>query len=115
MLTPPPPCSYAIVAGVLTSRPDLATPLTAYLKERGMQCSCMTGRWFLEALYRLGHYTPEASAYALSLLTSTSYPSWGYMIAQGATITMEAWRPADKPNMDWAHPWCSAPAFIIPR
>ena len=27
---------------------------------------------------------------------------------------MEAWRPADKSNLDWAHPWCASPSFTIP-
>ena len=36
------------------------------------------------------------------------------MLAQGATTTMEAWRPADKSNLDWAHPWCASPSFTIP-
>ena len=33
---------------------------------------------------------------------------------QGATCTMEAWRPADKSNLDWAHPWCASPSFTVP-
>lgn len=41
-------------------------------------------------------------------------PSWLNMLAQGATTTMEAWRPADKSNLDWAHPWCASPSFTIP-
>lgn len=27
---------------------------------------------------------------------------------------MEAWRPQDKSNLDWAHPWCASPSFTIP-
>ena len=27
---------------------------------------------------------------------------------------MEAWRPADKSNLDWAHPWCASPSFTVP-
>lgn len=28
---------------------------------------------------------------------------------------MEAWRPSEKPNMDYSHVWASAPAFLVPR
>ena len=37
------------------------------------------------------------------------------MLAQGATTTMEVWTTADKPNLSWSHPWCSAPANAVPR
>ena len=30
------------------------------------------------------------------------------MLAQGATATMEAWTPAEKPNLSWSHPWATA-------
>jgi len=41
--------------------------------------------------------------------------SWMNMMAQGATITMEAWDDVTKPNQDWCHAWGAAPANIIPR
>ena len=28
---------------------------------------------------------------------------------------MEVWTTADKPNLSWSHPWCSAPANAVPR
>jgi hypothetical protein len=33
----------------------------------------------------------------------------------GSTITLEAWDPQFKPNLDWNHAWGAAPANIIPR
>jgi hypothetical protein len=33
----------------------------------------------------------------------------------GSTITLEAWDPKYKPNLDWNHAWGAAPANIIPR
>ena len=33
----------------------------------------------------------------------------------GTTITLEAWDPKYKPNLDWNHAWGAAPANIIPR
>lgn len=109
---------YAAAAGVADGDPALATMLSRYIIRRDLgPSSCMTGKWVLEACYRLAIFDPTGSAadYALQLLERTSYPSWGYMIARGATISTEAWRPEDKHNMDWAHPWCAAPAFAIPR
>ena len=37
------------------------------------------------------------------------------MLNVGATITMEAWDMAFKPNSDWNHAWGAVPANIIPR
>lgn len=33
----------------------------------------------------------------------------------GSTITLEAWDPKYKPNLDWNHAWGAAPANVIPR
>ena len=37
------------------------------------------------------------------------------MIRQGATTTMEAWTPAEKPNLTWSHPWAASPAVALLR
>ena len=37
------------------------------------------------------------------------------MLAQGTTISMEAWGEWDKPFQDWSHAWGAAPANLIPR
>jgi hypothetical protein len=37
------------------------------------------------------------------------------MIAQGATATMEAWSPKEKPNASFSHPWCSGASSVIIR
>jgi Bacterial alpha-L-rhamnosidase 6 hairpin glycosidase domain/Bacterial alpha-L-rhamnosidase C-terminal domain len=107
---------YAIVTGAADGDAKLAQLLTRYLARHGVApSSCMTGRWWVEALYRLGMDAPEAADLALTVLTAPNYPSWLDMLAQGATTTMEAWRPADKSNLDWAHPWCASPSFTIPK
>jgi hypothetical protein len=28
---------------------------------------------------------------------------------------LQVWTTKDKPNLSWSHPWCSAPANIVPR
>ena len=106
---------YAIAAGAADGDGALASALTAFLRRRGVSpSSCMMGRWWVTGLYRIGVWSPAAADLALEVLTAPEYPSWLDMIAQGATTTMEAWRPADKSNLDWAHPWCASPAFTIP-
>ena len=97
---------YAVAGGALEAEPDVSVRVTTaqaivkYLRSRGMgAASCMTAKWVLQALYTLGAYTPDAPAFAAELLTSPGYPGWLYMIEIGATVTTEAWRPADKWNM----------------
>jgi hypothetical protein len=83
----------------------------SFIKTRGMACSVYGAQYLLEGLYQAG----EAD-YALSLLTATSSRSWANMTyTVGSTITLEAWDPVYKPNLDWNHAWGAAPANIIPR
>jgi len=85
--------------------------VAAFLKSRGMVCSVYGAQFLLEALFDAG----EAEA-ALALMTSDQMRSWRNMSEKaGATITMEAWDPSLKPNLDWNHAWATAPANIIPR
>ena len=71
--------------------------LVAFLRRHGVPpSSCMMGRWWVSGLLRLGTWSPAAADLALEVLTAPTYPSWLDMLAQGATTTMEAWRPADK-------------------
>lgn len=96
---------YAIAAGAADGNASLGTALTSFLRRHGVApASCMMGRWFVEGLHRIGLWTAEASDLSFDILTSPSYPSWLDMINEGATTTTEAWRAADKTNMDWAHP-----------
>lgn len=81
-----------------------------FLRSKGMDCSVYGAQFFLEALYNSG-----AEDHALSLMTSTGKRSWYNMIAQGATMSMEAWDNEFKPNQDWNHAWGSVPANIISR
>lgn len=90
---------------------DRVAKTAAFLKGRGMTCSVYGAQFLLEALYDAG----EADA-AFALLDSTEKRSWRNMVAKtGTTLTLEAWEPSLKPNLDWNHPWGAAPANIIPR
>jgi alpha-L-rhamnosidase len=72
--------------------PDLrrttATLLAADIKRRGMKLS--TG--FLGTPYLLDVLADNGQAdVAISLLLQAAYPSWGYMLAKGATTMWERW------------------------
>ena len=85
--------------------------VTALLDHRGMAVSVYAAQFLLEALYRAGD-----ADQALRLLTSTDRRGWAHMLYDvGSTITLEAWDPSYKPNLDWNHAWGAAPANIIPR
>jgi hypothetical protein len=108
---------YAAAAGIADGNATLAAALGAFLARRNVvPSSCMTGRWYVEACFRLGRWAAAPADFALDLLSRDTYPSWGYMLShQNATMTLEAWAWEDKWNTDAAHPWCASPAFLIPR
>ena len=81
-----------------------------FLVSRGMACSVYFAQYLLEALFEAGR--DEA---AIALMKSTSDRSWLGMMAQGSTVTMEAWNAAVKPNLDWNHAWGAVPLNIISR
>lgn len=88
---------YSIIAGAADNNSSLANQLSSYLRRRDFaNSSCMTARWYVEALYRLGLQDTTAADFALELLSRNTYPSWGNMIVRGATTTLEAWAPEDK-------------------
>jgi alpha-L-rhamnosidase len=40
---------------------------------------------------------------------------WRHMLASNATMTMEAWTRAEKPNLSWSHPWASSAVELAMR
>jgi alpha-L-rhamnosidase len=90
---------------------DRVSRVAAYVKQRGMACSVYGAQFLLDGLYDAG----EAD-HALSLLVSRGQRSWLNMSEKvGSTITLEAWDPSLKPNLDWNHAWGAAPSNIIAR
>jgi alpha-L-rhamnosidase len=100
---------YPLALGVV---PDsLKKTVGKYLVSRGMACNVYGAQFLLDALFEAGY-----DSAAIALMTARTTNSWMHMLDQvGATITMEAWDPAQKPNLDWNHAWATAPANIIPR
>ena len=90
---------------------DRVASVAAFLKPKGMACSVYGSQFLLDALYDAGE-----AEHALSLLVSGGQRSWRNMSEKvGSTVTLEAWDPALKPNLDWNHAWGAAPANLIPR
>lgn len=90
---------------------DLRSSVLAFIRSRGMACSVYFAQYLLEALFAHGD-----TATAYSLLTATHDRSWAHMLYDlGSTMTLEAWSPRYKPNLDWNHAWGAAPANILPR
>lgn len=98
----------AIRFGVLT--PDEAAFTAGFMFRKGMACSVFGAQFMLEACYMA-----NCAQFALELMLSRDRCSWFHMMERGATISMEAWDDAIKPNQDWNHAWGAAPANIIPR
>jgi alpha-L-rhamnosidase len=90
---------------------DRIARVAAFLKPKGMACSVYGSQFLLDALYDAGE-----AEHALALLVSDGQRSWRNMSEKvGSTVTLEAWDPALKPNLDWNHAWGAAPANLIPR
>ena len=84
--------------------------VVAFLAQKGMACSVYFAQYLLEALFEAGE--PDR---AIALMTSSGDRSWLGMLDQGATITMEAWAPKYKPNLDLNHAWGTPPLNVISR
>ena len=82
----------------------------AFTKKKGMACSVYAAQFLVEGLFMAG-----AADQAIALMANQGPRTWADMLAQGSTITMEAWSLAAKPNQDWNHAWGAAPANLIPR
>jgi hypothetical protein len=107
---------FAAAAGAADGEPaPTQAGLVAFLRAHGVPpSSCMMGRWWVEALYRLGVADAAAADLALDVLTSAAYPSWLDMLAQGATVTTEAWRAADKVSTYQRNPGLTKPSCCLP-
>jgi hypothetical protein len=100
---------FALALGLVPE--ERVVRVGSFLKSRGMSCSVYGAQFLLDALYDAGE-----GDQALSLLTSHAQRSWLNMSEKvGSTITLEAWDPALKPNLDWNHAWGAAPSNIIGR
>ncbi len=100
--------THAIVSGI--ANPEQFPAIVAFLKRKGMACGVAGAHFLLEALCLGG-----AADFACDLLVAEGDRSWLNMLKQGATMTMECWTNALKPNQDWNHPWGASPLHIVAR
>lgn len=100
---------FPLVMGLVDEKRKPA--IVKFIKSRGMACSVYGAQFLLEALYQ-----EDEDEAALKLMANESERSWPHMIYDlGSTVSLEAWDPKFKPNLDWNHAWGAAPANIIPR
>ena len=97
--------AYPLASGLVPA--DKIASVASYVKSRGMAFGVYGAQYVIEGLYKA-----DEEDYALSLLTSASANGWYNMIANGSTITTEAF---DTQFGDWSHAWGAAPANLIPR
>ncbi len=89
---------------------DRKAAVARFVKSRDMAPSVYGAQFLLEALYLAGE-----EDFALTLMTTKAERGWWNMLAQGSTITLEAWSAKFKPNLDWNHAWGAAPGNVITR
>jgi len=90
---------------------DDVSRVATFVAEKGMACSVYGSQYLLDGLFDTGK-----AQKALALLTSTGDRGWLHMSRDlGSTVTLEAWDPAYKPNLDWNHAWGAVPGNVIPR
>ena len=103
--------AFALAYGIYRDQ-EMAERMADYIRSQGEIRTSVYGSWFLlEGLYNAG-----AGNVAMDLMTSEGTRSWKHVMDDlGATITTEAWDPANKSNMTYSHPWGSAPGSQIVR
>jgi hypothetical protein len=99
---------FALAFGLL--EPSETSAVIEFLRSKGMACSVYGSQFMLDALYEAG-----AGDLAMSLITDRGTRSWYNMLKLGSTMTLEAWDPIFKPNLDWNHAWGAAPLNMITR
>ena len=100
--------AFALAFGLVDK--DAKETIIQFLKSKRMSCSVYGAQFLLSALAQQGE-----SAYVMDLITDRSSRSWYQMLANGATMTAEAWDKRYKPNLDWNHAWGTAPLNVFVR
>ena len=110
---------YALAQGVADGAPaGVAEAAWATLVGRlnatsGIPTGPYPGLFYGEALFR--NTSDHGRAAVAKFLLNNGTNSWLSQLRQGATTTMEAWTPGEKPNLTWSHPWMAFPLSLITR
>ena len=99
---------FALAFGLI--EPSERSAVIEFLRGKGMACSVYGSQFLLDGLYEAGE-----GNLAMSLITDKGTRSWYNMLKLGSTMTLEAWDPIFKPNLDWNHAWGAAPLNMITR
>lgn len=103
--------AFALAYGVFEDEEMAAKMADSIRADEAIKTSVYGSYFVLDGLYNAGD-----GRTAYEFMTSTGTRSWKHMIDDlGATISTEAWDPANKPNMTYSHPWGSAPASQLIR
>ena len=89
------------------------TLLSRLLNASSIPVGPYPGMWYGEALF--SNTSDHGMAGVGLFLLANGTNSWLNQLRQGATTTMEAWTPAEKPNLTWSHPWMAFPLQLIMR
>jgi hypothetical protein len=104
--------AYALACGIYDSQ-AMADSLAAYIEgQDGFKTSIYAAFFVLKGLYSAG-----ADSVAMRFMADENADkvrTWAHVLRRlNATITPEAWDPANKSNMTFSHPWGAAPASAI--
>ncbi|MDR1809372.1 MAG: family 78 glycoside hydrolase catalytic domain [Prevotella sp.] len=104
--------AYALACGIYDSD-EMASKMAKYIQNQGgFKTSIYAAFFVLKGLYNAG-----ADNTALQFMAdedADKIRTWAHVLRKlNATISPEAWDPANKPNMTFSHPWGSAPANAI--
>eukprot|EP00933_Yihiella_yeosuensis_P006417 TRINITY_DN11110_c0_g1_i1.p1 TRINITY_DN11110_c0_g1~~TRINITY_DN11110_c0_g1_i1.p1 ORF type:complete len:793 (+),score=108.52 TRINITY_DN11110_c0_g1_i1:51-2429(+) len=90
------PQVYALYLGVSPAREKLAIArLVKLLKADGIGTGIISTKYLFPVLSKHGHVD-----LGLKLASSTSFPSWGFMLSKGATTIWEHWDAYHNPSGD---------------
>jgi len=122
--------SIVAAATGMVEEPSMADAVLDGLESTGLfdgrvLTTCWIAGATLEGLYNLASVSMNGTAAetALRYMSRRGQRSWTSMMDDfNATMTMEAWDPADNTGaqtggegITFAHPWCSGPAHVIPQ
>ena len=100
--------AMALAMGIVP--PEHMGAVADFCLSRGMACSVGFAQHLLDGLFMAGRVDD-----AMALMVSSGERSWLGMMDFGATVTMEAWSPRYKPNLDMNHAWGTPPLNVISR
>ena len=98
---------YALLFGIGTDKDVIRTALINHIKSKRLKSMGVYTAYFALAALKL------AGEYDLCIELATDNDAWLNMIADGATLTFEAWGKDQKWNTSLCHPWAVAPLIIF--